>query len=105
MRALAQKPRILVFDEPTAALVKREVDRLFAIIERLRGQRITVVYISHYLQEIERLCDRVTVLRNGRHVGTVGPAATPAREIARMMVARDLGELFPKRQVAPGACE
>ncbi|WP_159712776.1 sugar ABC transporter ATP-binding protein [Geminicoccus flavidas] len=103
VRALAQKPRILVFDEPTAALVKREVDRLFTNIERLRGQGITIVYISHYLQEIERLCDRVTVLRNGRHVGTVSPAATPAREIARMMVARDLGELFPKRQVAPGA--
>jgi ribose transport system ATP-binding protein len=103
VRALARSPRVLVFDEPTAALVKREVDRLFTIIERLRAQGITIVYISHYLQEIERLCDRVTVLRNGRDVGTVAPSTTPAREIARMMVARDIEELFPKRNVALGA--
>jgi ribose transport system ATP-binding protein len=102
VRALSNEPRILVFDEPTAALVKREVDRLFANIERLRRQGITIIYISHYLQEIERLCDRVTVLRNGKNVGTVQPRTTPIREIAQMMVARDIDDMFPKRRVPLG---
>jgi ribose transport system ATP-binding protein len=101
-RALLAQPSVLVFDEPTAALVKREVDLLFNIIGRLRTQGLAIIYISHYLQEIEALCDEVTVLRNGREVGTVMPKATPASEIARMMVNRDISEMYPKQRTAPG---
>jgi ribose transport system ATP-binding protein len=101
-RALLAKPSLLVFDEPTAALVKREVDQLLRIIDRLRTQGLSIVYISHYLQEIESLCDCVTVLRNGRDVGTVPAKTTPAVEIARMMVNRELSDMYPKQPVQPG---
>ena len=101
-RALLAKPTVLVFDEPTAALVKREVDHLTGIIGRLRSQGLSIVYISHYLQEIEALCDSVTILRNGRDVGTVSPKTTPASEIARMMVNRELSEMYPKQTVPLG---
>ncbi len=96
-RALLGRPRILVFDEPTATLVRREVDRLFGIIRRLREQGITIVYISHHLREIAALCDQVTVLRNGADVGTVDARATPAATLVSMMVARDIGAMFPPR--------
>lgn len=102
-RALAQKASVLVLDEPTAALVKREVDSLFDVLRRLRDDGIAVVFISHYMQEIEKLCDRVTVMRNGTDVGTVDPRQTPIDEIIAMMIARDVGEMFPKRSVELGA--
>jgi ribose transport system ATP-binding protein len=98
-RALLHSPSTLVFDEPTAALVTREAEILFALIRRLRSEGITIVYISHYLAEIENLCDSVTVLRNGKDVAVVDPRTTPANAIASLMVARDIKELFPKRRV------
>jgi len=101
-RALLHSPSVLVFDEPTAALVKREADHLFHTIQRLRDAGLTIVYISHYLSEIEVLCDRVTVLRNGVDVGTVDPQAVPTASIASMMVAREIDELFPKRKISIG---
>jgi len=101
-RALLAKPKILVFDEPSVSLVKREVDQLLAIIRRLRDQGLTIVYISHYLQEIESLCDRVTVLRNGRTVAVVDPRSTSTAQVARLMVNRDVGEMYPKTVVTPG---
>ena len=101
-RALLNKPRMLVFDELTAALVRSEVERLFLTIQRLKGQGITIVYISHYLDEIERLCDRVTILRNGANVATVDPRRTSTQRIASLMVARELADLFPPRGTALG---
>ena len=101
-RALLARPSVLIFDEPTASLVKREVDQLIEIIGRLREQGLSIIYISHYLQEIETLCDAVTVLRNGRDVGTVDPKSTPASEVARMMVNRDVAEMYPKQSVPIG---
>jgi ribose transport system ATP-binding protein len=77
-RALIRNPSLLVFDEPTAALVKHEADRLFETIKRLRGKGLTIIYISHYLYEIELLCDSVTVLRNGVDVGVVNPKEVTA---------------------------
>jgi ribose transport system ATP-binding protein len=99
-RALVHEPSILVFDEPTAALVQREVDSLLSIIRGLRERGITIVYISHYLEEIRRLCDEVTVLRNGVDVATVDPRATTAEAIASLMIARDVGTMFPPRAAA-----
>jgi ribose transport system ATP-binding protein len=101
-RALLHHPKVLVFDEPTAALVRREADILFRLIRRLRDDGITIIYISHYLGEIEALCDIVTVLRNGRDVATKSVVETTATEIAGLMINRDIGELYPKRQVALG---
>jgi ribose transport system ATP-binding protein len=74
--ALARKASILVLDEPTAALVKRELNSLFSVLRRLRDEGIAVIFISHCTQEIEELCDEVTVMRNGTDVGVVDPKRT-----------------------------
>ena len=102
-RALLDQPKVLVFDEPTAALVRREVDTLFRLIRRLRDEGVTVIYISHYLGEIEELCDTVTVLRNGKVAARLARTETSAAGLARLMVALDLEELYPKRAIALGA--
>jgi len=102
-RALLHGPKILVFDEPTAALVRREADILFSLIRRLRDEGITIIYISHYLGEIEALCDEVTILRNGIDVATLAVRDTSAAAIASLMIERDIGEMFPKRKLATGA--
>ncbi|WP_395065585.1 sugar ABC transporter ATP-binding protein [Paraburkholderia silvatlantica] len=102
-RALAQRAKVLVLDEPTAALVKKEVDSLFTVLRRLRDDGIAVIFISHYMQEIESLCDTVTVMRNGTDVGVVSPKATPMDDIIAMMIARDVGDMFPARDAKIGA--
>ncbi|WP_225026880.1 sugar ABC transporter ATP-binding protein [Xinfangfangia pollutisoli] len=102
-RALAQEAKVLVLDEPTAALVKREVDSLFRVLRRLRDDGISVIFISHYMQEIEEICDEVTVMRNGTDVGVVDPRQSGIDEIVAMMINRDMGEMYPARSVAIGA--
>jgi ribose transport system ATP-binding protein len=102
-RALAQKASVLVLDEPTAALVKREVDSLFRVLRRLRDDGLAVIFISHYMQEIEDLCDEVTVMRNGADVGRVSPKESSIDAIVSMMIAGDVGEMYPKRQHEIGA--
>ncbi len=99
-RALLRNPVVLVFDEPTAALVRQEVDRLFEIIRRLQTKGLTTIYISHYLSEIESLCDQVTVLRNGVDVGRISPKNTA--EIVSLMLNRDIDEMFPKKATSIG---
>jgi ribose transport system ATP-binding protein len=98
-KALMAKPSIIAFDEPTAPLARREVERLFEVISTLKSQGITIIYISHYLQEISEICDRVTVLRNGKTVDTLQLAETTHDDIVRLMVGRDLEKLFPDREV------
>ena len=101
-RALLHDPTILVLDEPTASLVKREVDFLFVALRRMREVGISLIYISHYLEEIEALCDEVTVLRNGKDVGVVDPRRTARDDLVSLMVARKVDDLFPRRSVSPG---
>lgn len=101
-RALLHKPKILVFDEPTAALVRQEAEILFRLIRRLRSEGVTIVYVSHYLNEIEALCDDVTVLRNGVDVASLTACEISAGKIASLMVERDIADMFPKRQVELG---
>ncbi len=102
-KALSLKSDILVMDEPTAALTGREVDRLFDVIRGLRRSGVSVIYISHRLQEIKLVADRVSVLRDGRHIVTSAVDAISIDEIIRHMVGRTLTEQYPKAAATPGA--
>lgn len=95
-RAVATDARILIFDEPTAALTQHESDRLFAFIRHFRDQGGTVFYISHRLEEILALADRISVLRDGALVGELDPAKTDKDEMVRLMAGRDVGEREPR---------
>jgi ribose transport system ATP-binding protein len=101
-KALSLESRLIVMDEPTAALTSREIDRLFAAIRELKGRGIAIVYISHRLDEVKAVGDRATILRDGSLVGTVEVAETPIDELIRLMVGRDLRDKFPKANVEPG---
>ena len=90
-RALAREARLLILDEPTSAIREHEVESLFARLGELRRRGRGVVYITHRLEEIYRLADRITVLRDGRVAGTAAPAELPARELVRWMVGREPG--------------
>lgn len=101
-RALLNRPSVLVFDEPTASLVRREAHRLFGLIRRLRDEGTSIVYISHYLEEVRDLCEEVTILRNGRDVATVDPRRTPMKDVVSLMINREIDEMFPKVAVPIG---
>jgi ABC-type sugar transport system ATPase subunit len=90
VKALAIRARIIVMDEPTAALSPREVDVLFEIVANLRAQQVALIYISHRLDEIPRIADRVTILRDGKHVATKRMSELNTRQIVHLMVGREL---------------
>jgi ribose transport system ATP-binding protein len=94
--------RVLVMDEPTSALTSREVDQLFSLIERLAARGTAIVYITHRLDEVFRIGQRVTVLRDGRHVATMPLGDVSATALVRLMANRDLDDHYPKVRVAPG---
>ena len=96
-RALLSEPRILILDEPTAALDDSEVARLFDIVRRLRGEGVAIIYISHRLDEIFQLADRITVLKDGKVVGTRATGEVTKDEVIAMMVGRVLEDIYPKR--------
>ncbi|NIP24677.1 MAG: D-xylose ABC transporter ATP-binding protein, partial [Phycisphaerae bacterium] len=102
IKALARKASIIVMDEPTSSLSETEVERLFEVVQRLRQSDISVVYISHRLEEIIGLADDVTVLRDGRVVHTESVTKLDIPQIVRYMVGRELTEFFPARDVKPG---
>jgi len=95
-KALSLNARVLIMDEPTATLAQKEIQGLFRIIRFLKSKGVTVIYISHRLEEIYEICDRVTVLRDGRYVGTRGVKEVTVDEIIRMMVGREVVEKFPR---------
>ncbi|UYO01466.1 MAG: sugar ABC transporter ATP-binding protein [Devosia sp.] len=101
-KALSYRARILIMDEPTAALNDAEIAELFTIINRLKAEGVGVVYISHKMDEIKRISDRVTVMRDGEYVGTVAAADTPIETIISMMVGRTLSQQEP---VVPGSAD
>ncbi len=101
-RALAVGCRVLVLDEPTSSLTQHDVERLFALIERLQGQGHAIVYISHFIEEVKRVADRVTVLRDGRSVGTGDAAELSVERIVSMMVGREVEDLYPRSDRSPG---
>ncbi|MFE4924214.1 sugar ABC transporter ATP-binding protein [Streptomyces sp. NPDC005133] len=92
-RAVSVNARVVVMDEPTSSLEPREVETLFRVIENLRGQGIAVLYVSHRMDELYRICDRVTVLRDGRHIHTGDLADLDRMQLVSMMLGRDLAEV------------
>ncbi|MGW2730210.1 sugar ABC transporter ATP-binding protein [Streptomyces sp. NPDC001494] len=105
-RALSHDVRLIVMDEPSAALDPDEVDNLFRIVGNLTAEGVAVVYISHRLEEIRRIGDRVTVLKDGRAVARGLPArTTPTRDVVALMTGRDVEYVFPARPAAPPAAE
>lgn len=101
-RALVSDARILVFDEPTSSLSEEDAAQLFQVIRQLQSAGLGIVYISHFLEEVARVSDRYTVLRDGRVAGRGSLADTSLDEIVRLMVGRDLDELFPHVPHTPG---
>ena len=99
----AAPPCLYVLDEPTAALKEAEVEKLFRVIRRLRDESAAILYVSHRIEEIEALCDDITVLRNGRLISSGPVAGTSRAEIVRDMTGTDLGVAVPPPLAAPGA--
>jgi rhamnose transport system ATP-binding protein len=102
-KVIGADARILIMDEPTASLTDTEVNRLFDAIRSLRAHGVGIIYISHRLEEISTIADRVTVLRDGETVATRPMSGVTRSELIRMMVGRELASVFPKREVPIGA--
>jgi D-xylose transport system ATP-binding protein len=100
VKALAKQSRILILDEPTAALAEHEVQILLGILRELRAAGIACIYISHKLDEVFAIADRITVLRDGSSVFTATTADTSKKEVIRHMVGREIADLFPRRSAA-----
>src|SRR5256886_8571522 len=93
VRALMQDPKFLILDEPTAVLTPHEADQLFIVLDRLKAEGRAILYISHKLEEVKRLCDTATILRAGRKIATCNPQAETAASLARMMVGADIKQV------------
>jgi ABC-type sugar transport system ATPase subunit len=104
-QAIGGGARIVVFDEPTSALGQVDAERLYETIGRLRARGLTCIYVSHRMPEIFRLCDAVSVLRDGRHVGTRPAAGLTEAELVRLMIGRPLAEYFPSHLAGQGGDE
>jgi ABC-type sugar transport system ATPase subunit len=98
--AVGSGARIVVFDEPTSSLSQVDADRLYELIDRLKQRGVTCIYVSHRMPEVFRLCDTVTVLRDGRHVGTRPTTQLSEAELVQMMIGRAVAEYFPKPRPA-----
>lgn len=101
-RALAGEARILVMDEPTASLSAPECGRLFKIMDTLRARGVSIIFISHFLDEVFQICDRIEVLRDGQNAGTFVTSQTDHHEVLTAMLGRELSDLFPEHAAAPG---
>jgi rhamnose transport system ATP-binding protein len=101
-KAIGSSAKVLIMDEPTASLSAPEVDRLFEVVARLKSEKVGIIYISHRLEEILEIADRITVLRDGSTVGTHPREALQRSALINLMIGRDLSAVFPKRTVAQG---
>ena len=102
VKSISRKAEVLILDEPTSPLTLFETEILFSIIDKLKKGGSTIIYISHRMGEIFRIADTVTVLRDGRTIGTKGIESVSRNELIRMMVGRELKETYPERGVKPG---
>ncbi|MCL7746840.1 sugar ABC transporter ATP-binding protein [Halalkalibacter alkaliphilus] len=96
-KAIAIDTKVLIFDEPTASLTGKEIDKLFDLIAMLKANGVTIIYISHHLDEILEMCDRLTCLRDGEFVGTRDVVGCTKQDIVKMMVGREITNAFPDR--------
>jgi len=101
-KALMVDAKVLIMDEPTAALTESETEVLFEVIESLKASGVSIVYISHRMEEIFRLCDRITILRDGQYVGTEYIKDITMDDVVQMMIGREIGERYPQRDVTIG---
>ena len=101
-KALMADAKVIIMDEPTAALTQSETVALFKVIESLRKKGVSMLYISHRMEEIFELCDRITVLRDGSYIGVKNIPETNMNEIVKMMIGREIGERYPSRNVKIG---
>ncbi|MBL9135617.1 MAG: sugar ABC transporter ATP-binding protein [Verrucomicrobiales bacterium] len=97
-RALVRQPRVLILDEPTSSLTQRDAENLFAVVRRLRERGVSVIYISHFLEECQAICDRFTVLRDGESVGCGRMSDADLGGIIRLMVGREVTEIYPRKE-------
>ena len=95
-RALLGRPKVLIMDEPTSSLAQSDVENLFRVIGHLRESGVSVIYISHFLEECQRVCQRYTVLRDGETVGSGDMASADLRAIVQMMVGREIQDIYPR---------
>jgi len=102
-KALSYESQLLIMDEPTSALTERDAEHLFAIVRELQAQGKGILYITHRIEELFEIADQVSVLRDGKHIGTDRPANLTRDEIIRMMVGRTLARIFPGGPARPGA--
>lgn len=101
-KAISLNSRIIIMDEPTSAISEKEAEKLFTIIRRLRSEGKGIIYITHRMEEIFKIADRLTVMRDGQYIGTVRAADTTKDEIIKMMVGRDMSEQYPKEPTEKG---
>jgi ABC-type sugar transport system ATPase subunit len=101
-KALNRNTRLLVMDEPSAVLGEKDIDNLFAVVRRLQATGIGIIYISHRLKEIFEIADEVSVLKDGRYVGTRRVSEVNMDDLVKLMIGRDLEDVYPKRNSAPG---
>ena len=101
-KSISENAKIVIMDEPTTSLTEREVETLFSTVRQLQQHGVSIVYVSHRLAEVKEICTRATVLRDGALIGTVAVADTNSRDWVKMMVGRDLDQLFPKSEVKRG---
>ena len=101
-KALSLNAKLLIMDEPTSALSKNEIDQLFSVIQALKDKGVSIIYISHHLEEVFEICDRGTVLRDGNYVATIDPKQTSKDELIQLMVGRTLDQQYPKVKAERG---
>ena len=101
-KALMVDAKVIIMDEPTAALTASETKVLFEVMRSLKAKGVSIVYISHRMEEIFELCDRITILRDGQYIGTRNIPETDMTEVVKMMIGREIGDRYPERDVTPG---
>lgn len=103
MKALLRDTKILLLDEPTASLSGDEIEHLFQIIDELKKKGVSIIYISHHLEEAKRICDRATIIRDGKKVATLSLDCCSIDDIIKMMVGKELSDIYPEKNSDMGA--